>query len=269
MSLDRTRVSDVSRSRPTGDNDLAPIFDLVQLRRDTATPIYQQLEAQLASLIESGRLAVARALPAERQLAEALGVSRSTVQQCYNGLRARGLIRGHGRHGSIVQKANTMLSPRMNRLKGFSEWAEELGKRPTTKVLEREIAADRAIASLFSLPSETPFLKLVRVRSADGVAISVESAWYNLHAAPTLASADGSGSIYGQLAALGTPLTYCDQTIDAISPSQEECELFGVSASMPCLMIKRRSYVSNNAMVEYVEGVFRGDAYSYELRLEA
>ena len=269
MSPDRPQIRDAGRTGPVDNSDLAPIFDLVQLRRDTATPIYQQLETQLLGLIDSGRLAAGQALPAERQLAEVLGVSRSTVQQCYNNLRARGLIQGHGRHGSIVQKAAAILSPRMNRLKGFSEWAQELGKNPTTRVLERDIVVDRAVASLFGLPTQSRFLKLVRVRSADDVPISVESAWYNLQAVPSLESADGSGSIYAQLAFQGTPLTYCDQTIDAVSPSREECELFGVLPSMPCLMIKRRSYIANNTMVEYVEGVFRGDAYSYELRLDA
>jgi GntR family transcriptional regulator len=36
---------------------------------------------------------------------------------------------------------------------------------------------------------------------------------------------------------------------------------------LPCLLIKRRSYTHGEVMMEYVEGLFRGDTYSYRLRL--
>src|SRR4051812_27923176 len=38
---------------------------------------------------------------------------------------------------------------------------------------------------------------------------------------------------------------------------------------IPCLLIKRRSYTHGDVMIEYVEGLFRGDAYSYRLNLRA
>lgn len=245
------------------------IRNIVNLRRDTSVPLYQQIEEQLAERIASGQLAAGTALPPERQLAEMLGISRGTVQQCYGNLRDRGLIHGHGRHGSIVSPARGRIVPGKERLRGFSEEIEALGQAPSTRVLEREIVADRSIASLFGLPAEARFLKLVRLRFADENPVSLESAWYSLTAAPGLASADGTGSIYRQLAGEGTPLDYCDQTIDAALPSDEEMEAFSMTAPVPCLLIRRRSYLQGGAMVEYVEGVFRGDLYSYRMRLDA
>ena len=50
-------------------------------------------------------------------------------------------------------------------------------------------------------------------------------------------------------------------------PTGEELEIFGLPDIIPCLMIKRRSYSQTDTLVEYVEGLFRGDAYSYRLRL--
>ncbi len=246
----------------------APVLGLLRIREDTAMPIYQQLETQLITLIQDGRIGAGTTLPAERQLAEGLGISRATIQRCYNTLRERGLIRGHGRHGSIVEHEGPKLLPGMDRLKGFTEEMRELGRTPSAKILEREVVTNRQIASLFNLPSTARLLKLIRVRFGDDIPLSYETAWYSLDVAPFLEKAEVTGSIYAQLAAHGVALTFCDQTVEATSPTAEECKIFGFTEPLPCLLIKRRSYVRNDLMAEYVEGLFRGDAYTYRLRLQ-
>jgi GntR family transcriptional regulator len=234
-------------------------------------PIYQQLEEQLHALITNGTLPAGTTLPAERQLAERLGVSRATVQRSYNTLRQRNLLAAHGRRGSIVQGAEPRLQTGMDRLKGFTEEMRELGRVPTADVLEQRVVNDRSIASIFGLPSTAEFLKLARVRRGDGQPMSHETAWYNHAAAPELAKADLSEqSVYAFLKdRCGVPLTHCEQTIEAASPTPAECELFGFAEPVPCLLIKRRSYTRGDLMIEYVEGLFRGDAYTYRLTLKA
>lgn len=251
------------------NTDQEDIAHLISLDRATTKSLYEQIEEQLSELIVSGRLPGGTILPPERLLATSLGISRGTVQQCYGKLRERGLMHGHGRHGSIVAQNAAPLVPPKERLRGFTEEVEALGQRPTTRVLEREILADRSIATLFQLPSESRFLRLVRLRLANKKPVSIESAWYSLAAVPELEGEDGVRSIYRRLAALGQPLSHCDQTIDAVSPSREEIDLFGFASSVPCLLIKRHSYLKDGQKVEYVEGVFRGDAYSYRMRLES
>lgn len=240
----------------------------MSLREDTAQPLYQQLEDQLTALIASGTLAVGTTLPAERQLAKDLNVSRATVQRCYNTLRQRKLVGAFGRLGSIVQGPGSRLNTGMDRLKGFTEEMQELGRVPSSRILEQAVGGDRSIASVFGLSSDVPFLKLVRVRSGDGVPMSREVAWYNLSLAPGLATRDLSKSVYAYLEEEGIPLVHGEQTIEATMPTAEECEIFGFAAPMPCLLIKRRSYVAGQKMVEYVEGLFRGDAYTYRLTLK-
>jgi GntR family transcriptional regulator len=231
-------------------------------------PLYQQLEQQLEALITAGALPVGTVLPAERQLAASLGISRATVERAYHTLRQRKLLVAQGRRGFLIQATDSRLHPGMDRLKGFTEEMRLLGKAASSRILERKVVSDRSIASIFGLPSPAHFLKLVRVRYGDDLPLSREVAWYNLTAAPGLEHGDLSGSVYAFLAeSCGTPLVYCDQTVEATTPSQEECEIFGFSQPVPCLLIKRYSYTHGNVMVEYVEGLFRGDAYSYRLRL--
>lgn len=253
-----------------GSPDIPSLTRLLRISRETAMPAYRQIEEQVAGLIQRGRLTPGFTLPAERQLAEAMGLSRTTVQQAYGQLRARGLISGHGRRGSIVEaQRSAKLVPGMDRLRGFTQEMAEAGRVPSTRVLTCKVVADRSMASLFGLHSQARFLRLVRVRLGDDIPMSVESAWYSLDAAPVLADADGSGSIYRAITESGLELAYCDQTVEATLPSIREQEIFGLDEAQPCLLIKRRTHLRGGAMVEYVEGMFRGDLYTYRLRLDA
>lgn len=241
--------------------------DLLTLRDDTAQPMYLQLFQQLLTLMNTGQLPAGSTLPAERHLAERLGVSRSTVQRCYGELRKRELIQAHGRQGFIVQR-NARVNPGMDKLKGFTDEMRELGMVASTRILEREVLGDRSIASIFGGPSHASFLKLVRVRYGDALPMSHEVAWYDLSLVPGLATADLSGSVYAWIGEHGpSPLAYCRQTVEAALPTPAECEIFGFSSPVPCLLIKRRTYNAADQMVEYVEGLFRGDVYTYKLTL--
>ncbi len=220
-------------------------------------------------MIRDGRIPAGTTLPAERQLAETLGVSRATIQRCYSTLRERRLIRAHGRNGSIVEGDGARLLPGMDGLKGFTQEMQELGGKASAKILQQEVVRDRQIASIFNLPSTTPLLKLVRIRYGDDTPLSCENAWYSLDTAPFLAQADMSCSVYVQLAQRGVALAYCNQTIEAALPNEAESAIFGFDTPVPCLLIKRRSYLRTELMVEYIEGLFRGDAYTYRLRLNA
>ena len=248
--------------------NLMPSLDsMLHLRDDTAQPLYQQLEDQFRTLMANGTLAPGVTLPAERQLAGTLGISRTTVKRCYGNLREDNLIGSHGRLGFVVKGSAAQVAPGMDRLKGFTEEMRELGQTASSDILECGSVQDRAVASIFGLPSTTPLLKLDRVRRGDGIALSHEIAWYNLRVVPGLANADLSKSVYAALAEQGVRLDHCEQSIEAATPTPEECSIFGYEAPVPCLLIKRRSFDVEGRMIEYVEGLFRGDSYVYRLKL--
>jgi DNA-binding transcriptional MocR family regulator len=65
-------------------------------------PLYGRLLLSLETAIQEGRLAAGARLPSERDLAEELGLSRTTVTTAYRELEARGLVRGHVGRGTFV-----------------------------------------------------------------------------------------------------------------------------------------------------------------------
>ncbi|MGW7043730.1 GntR family transcriptional regulator [Streptomyces avermitilis] len=74
------------------------------VRVDTSGPVppYEQIRAQLAALITTGRLPEGERLPPVRQLAADLGLAAGTVARAYRELEAAGLIRTRRGAGTRV-----------------------------------------------------------------------------------------------------------------------------------------------------------------------
>lgn len=66
-------------------------------------PLYRQLAEHLVELIDAGRLRPGERLPASRELAAALGLSRNTVSRALDSLTAAGLLDAHVGRGTFVQ----------------------------------------------------------------------------------------------------------------------------------------------------------------------
>ncbi len=244
-----------------------PLIDRIAPDRSLAEPSYLQMLRKLSALIDSGEIADGESLPSERALAEMLNLSRVTVRRAYEELRARNYLETHGRAG-VTAKTPPRLTPRLGRLKGFTEEMRELGMVPSTRLLEHGVVTDRTLASIFGRPSTAPFLRLVRLRLGDGIPLSREVAWYDLTAAPALADWDIQGSAYRFLSErCGIALSHGEQTIEAVMSSGPESEVFEFNTPSPCLLMKRKTFSKTGQIIEYVEGTFRGDAYAYRLTL--
>ncbi|MCW2748941.1 MAG: PLP-dependent aminotransferase family protein [Aeromicrobium sp.] len=68
----------------------------------TDGPAYRSLSEGIRLLVVDGRVADSSRLPSERELAAALGVSRTTTTRTYAELRASGLLRSRQGSGSVV-----------------------------------------------------------------------------------------------------------------------------------------------------------------------
>ena len=68
----------------------------------SATPPYEQIRAQISSLIGLGTLAPGSRLPTVRSLAADLGIAAGTVARAYRELEQAGLIETRRRNGTVV-----------------------------------------------------------------------------------------------------------------------------------------------------------------------
>ena len=75
---------------------------LKPLDPDQSQPLYQQVQRALRDAIQQRALGPDDALPAERDLASALGVSRITIRKAIAGLEQEGLLVSRRGSGNFV-----------------------------------------------------------------------------------------------------------------------------------------------------------------------
>jgi DNA-binding transcriptional MocR family regulator len=112
-------------------------------------PLWERLADAIGALAEQGVLAVGEAIPSERSLAEALGVSRTTVSAAYVSLKDDGwLDTSPGRVARIVRRAKqpASLSPaeRLDELFGSSS--------PAAATHRSDVVVDFAAAATEAAP---------------------------------------------------------------------------------------------------------------------
>src|ERR1700716_1401749 len=73
------------------------------LQSESHVPLYIQLRDQLRALVHSGDLRHGDRIPASRELANILGVHRTTVANAYAELESEGLIQGHVGRGTFIR----------------------------------------------------------------------------------------------------------------------------------------------------------------------
>ena len=75
----------------------------IHLQPESHVPLYVQLRDQLRSLVHAGDLHPGDRIPASRELAQMLGVHRTTVANAYAELESEGLIQGHVGRGTFIR----------------------------------------------------------------------------------------------------------------------------------------------------------------------
>jgi 2-aminoadipate transaminase len=75
----------------------------LQLQAESHIPLYVQLCDQLRALMHAGDLRPGDRIPASRELAQHLGVHRTTVANAYAELESEGLIEGHVGRGTFIR----------------------------------------------------------------------------------------------------------------------------------------------------------------------
>src|SRR6266851_912434 len=74
----------------------------LHLQPESHVPLYVQLRDQLRALVHAGDLRQGDRIPASRELANQLGVHRTTVANAYAELESEGLIQGHVGRGTFI-----------------------------------------------------------------------------------------------------------------------------------------------------------------------
>lgn len=228
-------------------------------------PLYQQLQRALRLAITGRVLAPEDALPAERDLAQELSVSRITVRKALDGLVSEGLlIRRQGAGTFVASRVEKSFS----KLSSFSEDMAARGRTAHSVWLGRtrgSVTSDESMA--MGLSPGSAVYRFNRIRYADGVAMAVEYATVPAYALPSAEAVETS--LYEALEKTGHRPVRALQRLRAVLFSQEQADLLGIKARDAGLLIERRGYLADGQAVELTQSFYRGDAYDFVAELSS
>jgi GntR family transcriptional regulator len=255
---------------PVVDATARELAHRLRVDKRLPTPAYLQLHGALAALIAAGGWPPGRALPSERDLATALGLSRMTVRRALGELQADDLL--ERRHGSGTYVRLRRVEQTIDRLAGFTEEARALGVVPGARLLEfGAVPAEPDVAATLAIPSGSEVLRIARLRTADGEPLALQVVLLHPMVA-TLPRTDveGGGSLYRALARrFGIVAHRARQTIAARLPTQRERRLLGIPPDQPVLALERITFDPDDHPFELVRSAYRGDRYQAALDLVA
>ncbi len=78
---------------------------MITIDLESATPIVEQVHAEIRQAIAAGQLRPGDSLPTVRQLAQDLGINLNTVARAYRLLESDGLVTSIRGRGSVVRSA--------------------------------------------------------------------------------------------------------------------------------------------------------------------
>ncbi len=233
------------------------------LNQTSSLPLYQQLQKALREAIDKRVLGPDEALPAERQLATDLNISRITVRKAIDGLVDEGLLVRRPGSGNFI---NNRIEKNFAKLTSFSEDMRARGRNPRSVWLKRSegtVTPEEAMRLRLS-PGE-PVYRFHRVRYADDVPMCLEYATIAAFALPSLDAVDVS--MYDALEANGMRPARALQRLSALLLNDEQASLLQATKGDAGLSIERLGFLRDGRAVEFCRSYFRGDMYDFVAEL--
>jgi len=228
---------------------------------------YAQITEYYTDLISKGILKEGQKMPTEEEICNLFNVSRITVRRGLDELARSGYIYRLQGKGSFVstEKADMQL----NHLIGFSQEMRMLGREPSTKVISIDIMKPPdTVANPLCLTGEQMIYRLIRLRSADDLPMAVERVHLPFFLFPGLEHEKLDHSLYEILGAkYGCRIHRGTQSIQPGFVTGTDAELLQVQPKSVALYISRTTYTNEDVPVEYVESVYRGDKYKFNVTL--
>jgi GntR family transcriptional regulator len=216
---------------------------------------------RLRQEIASGELAPGQRLGVEREVAQRLGVSRSTVRVALADLQRSGAIRRvRGRSGGIFV-AERKVERDLTSLAGLPAYLRRQGFRSDARVISTAtFGADDDAATALALGPGALVHEVVRVRLADQEPISLERATFPAAAFPGMLDLALGGSLYELLQAeFGLVPGEAEERIEVVAAGAAEARLLGVPRGAPLVAISRTAWDTEGVAFEHSHDLFRGD----------
>src|SRR5215216_4646472 len=210
-------------------------------------------------------------LGAERELAELLGVSRSTIRAALADLERSGVIRRTRGRGGGIFVAERKVERDLANIAGLPAYLRRQGFESDARVLSTAtIEADPETGGALGLDPAALVLEVVRVRLADGEPISLERALFPADRFPGLLDGSLAGSLYELLKREYDLVPgEAEERIEVVAAGGAEAKLLGLRRGAPLLAVARTAWDADGRAFERSHDLFRADRARIVVRARA
>jgi GntR family transcriptional regulator len=230
-------------------------------------PRYMQVMNYYIAMIKSGQLKEGDKMPTEEEICSMFDISRITVRRALDDLMQNGYIYKQQGKGSFVMVRKKGFQ--LDHLTSFTEEMKMIGKTPTSQILTFDIVTPgEKAADVLGIHQSQKIYLLERLRCADGIPLAIERVHLPFYRFPTLRQANLKESLYDILQfQFGVESYKGVQEIRAGLASEEEAKLLAITPGSAVLHISRATSEQDGTVYEYVESIYRGDLYQFNVTL--
>ena len=216
------------------------------------------MKEQLRGLVDAGEPGTA--LPTERELAEQLATSRTTVRQAIAELVVEGLLVRTQGSGTYIAE------PGVVHIRQLSSFTDDLGAaRIENRVLG--VTVEPATGETAQRLGVATVSRVDRVRIVDGVPLAHESARLAGEFPGLAGELERRGSLYTTLRDVyGIALQAVEDTVQTQLADPVTANLLDVETGHPLLLVHRLGETAGGRPVEWTRSAYRGDRFRFVAR---
>ncbi|MGB6246845.1 MULTISPECIES: GntR family transcriptional regulator [Gordonia] len=233
-----------------------------------STSLVETLRRRIVSEISSGILTPGTRLGGERDLAEAYGVSRSTLRQVLGGLEEAGLVERVAGRGGGTFVGHPKVARDSAEVIGLPASLASQGYAAGTRVLSTRLASpDDETRTALKLRGSDLVAEIQRLRLADGRPLSLDRALFPSSRFQGLLELPLGGSLYSLLEErFDLRIGEAAETIEVVNATDDEAQVLGVDVGFPLVSIERITYDDVGEPFEYSHDLFRSDRVRITMR---
>ena len=236
------------------------------LTRDSVTPLYLQIAAELHQKIERGRYQPGGLLPSESDLMARFGVSRVTVRLAIGRLAQEGLVERHRGKGTFVK--GKRLQHDLNTLQGFHDALLLQGRATDMRLVRAEKRYLPAVVCKAMRTRARVGLFLQRLHRIDGEPMALASTYLPRDALSLTREVLESRSSYEVIeTVLGLPIDHARLSIRVGRADPDGSRHLNLPEAAVVLVMERISYGADDRACEHT--VFQITPERYEFVLDS
>jgi GntR family transcriptional regulator len=232
-----------------------------------AAPKYESLAHTLAERIRVGAYD-AGGVPGERALATEFGLGRVTVRAALRRLDEQGLVQRRGRRGTWAL-SDKAADARPRLLRADVDRFLDRGRDDRRQVLAfGRVHANAEVADALQLPVGNEVLRVVRLRTRDGMALTYTETFLRLSLAPYITRADLERKPYVQLLEdAGLKIGGAYQSVAAVPAPPLAAGALRIVEGSPVLKLARVLLDEQDTPVQLLLGWYHGEHFEVGMQL--